>query len=274
MSKNIHPTHTLSSEELKERYIEIYPNIKRDIEFFIETYPQTSSPLFISGQIGSGKSTLLKSFLFDDQTIHYFDISDLFIQNPNDSMEVCLAILHKIIELIYPESDLSPIDYYIEKNKSNDMFDSFTSEEIIDTIQAYKKNNKTESKAIIVDGLDRLQELSDYNTIKDILFDYGYIWKSLEERLIFVTPLAFTQSNILLTDYNKVYESDSLSNTHITIPVPDPADCVFWKEFISIFSRDIPLALFTQREGKEMCVVHPLVDLESHPSADLVKIPF
>lgn len=100
MSRNIHPTNTWSSEELKELYIEI----------FIETYPQTFTPLFISGQIGSG----IKSFIFDNQAIHYFDISDLSIQNPNDSMDVCLAILHKIIELTYPESDLSSIDNLIE----------------------------------------------------------------------------------------------------------------------------------------------------------------
>ncbi|MEA2027401.1 MAG: hypothetical protein U9N49_00295, partial [Campylobacterota bacterium] len=184
MSKNIHPTHTLSSEELKDRYIEIYPEIKRDIEFFIETYPQTSTPLFISGQIGSGKSTLLKSFLFEDQTIHYFDISDLFIENPKNSMEVCLVIFNKIIELIYPESDLSPIDHLIERNKSDDMFNSFTSDDIIDIIEIYEKNNKANCKAIIIDGLDRLLELSDHNTIKEILFDYAYIWKLLEEKLI------------------------------------------------------------------------------------------
>ncbi|MEA2029423.1 MAG: hypothetical protein U9N49_10675 [Campylobacterota bacterium] len=209
--------------------------------------------------------------------------------------------------------------------------------------------------------MDRLLELSDHNTIKEILFDYAYIWKLLEEKLIFVTPLLFTQYNSALDAYNKVYEPDSLSNTHITIPVPDPTNLVFWKQFISIrakmddlklnaqkinklveisggllrgtlvvlrhllnlmyrdgdivvkekhiiklqedvkvslrnlqsslspqefekiafidkhkpsqipngalslFARDIPLVLFTQREEKTMCVIHPLIDLNEIP---------
>ncbi|RLA76599.1 MAG: hypothetical protein DRG30_02435 [Epsilonproteobacteria bacterium] len=88
IAKDIHPTHTLSMEELQERYIEIYPDIKRDIKFFIEVYEYASTPLFISGQIGSGKTTLLKSFLFDEPQIHYLDISDLSINNPNNPDEV------------------------------------------------------------------------------------------------------------------------------------------------------------------------------------------
>lgn len=362
MAKNIHPTHTLSEEELRARYIEIYPTVKRDIEFFIEVYPETSAPLFISGQIGSGKSTLLQNLAFDNPAIHYFDISDLTIVDPKNSLEVSFVILYKILELTTPHADLSSIEYLITKTQAYDPFDDFDSDVAIENIIRQLKNDiSIDSKAIIIDGLDRFLELSDYKTIKNILLDYAFIWKALKQKLIFVTPLLFTQSPQALTDYAKVYEADTLDQTHLTIPIPDPVNTVFWKTFVTIraqmddlkltdqqindlvelsggvlrgtlvilrhllnlmyrngdvvvndthiiqlredvqksldklmpsilskdwerleyidknqpstipndaihlFTKDIPLALFTQREGKVMCILHPLVDLNDIP---------
>lgn len=362
MAKNIHPTHTLSEEELRARYIDIYPNIKRDIEFFIEVYPETSAPLFISGQIGSGKSTLLQNMAFNNLTIHYFDISDLTIVDPKNSLEVSFIILYKILQLTTPNTDLSSIEYLITRTQAYDPFDDFDSDIAIENIiRKLKSDVSIDSKAIIIDGLDRFLELSDYKTIKNVLLDYAFMWKALKQKLIFVTPLLFTQSPQALIDYAKVYEADTLDQTHLTIPIPDPINIVFWKEFIAVraqmddlklsdqqinnlvelsggvlrgtlvllrhllnlmyrngdvvvkdvhikqikedvqkslsklmpsvlssdwealeyiykhkpstipnnaihlFIKDIPLALFTQREGKVMCILHPLVDLNDIP---------
>lgn len=361
MAKNIHPTHTLSDEELTSRYIEIYPSIKREIEFFIEVYPQTSAPLFISGQIGSGKSTLLKSFLFDNPKIYYCDISDVSIANPKDSLEVSLVIVYKIFQVTNSQADLSYIINLINKNRSDDFYDEVDITDVINTIQGLKNENTLESDAIIIDGLDRFLELSDYKTLTNVLLKYASIWKALEQKLIFVTPLLFTQSFQALTDYAKVYEADTLDQTHLTIPIPDPVNTVFWKTFVTIraqmddlkltdqqindlvelsggvlrgtlvilrhllnlmyrngdvvvkdthiiqlkkdvqnslsklmpspiskdwealeyidkykpyaipnnaihlFTKDIPLALFTQRDGKVMCILHPLVELSDIP---------
>jgi len=236
IAKNIHPTHTLSTEELQERYIEIYSDIKLDIEFFIEVYESTSTPLFISGQIGSGKTTLLKSFLFDEPQIHYFDISDLSIANPNSSEEVVFTILYEILKLTYPSSDLSFFESIIDGN--NDEYNAFFDiSDVIVNIQSLKSKKNIHFKAIIIDGLDRLLELSSYKTIKSILLEYASIWKALEQKLIFVTPLHFTQSNSLISEYAKVYESNTLDKTHLTIPVLDPSDTIFWKEFMRVRAK-------------------------------------
>lgn len=358
MAKNIHPTHTLSEEELRARYIEIYPNIKRDIEFFIEVYPETSAPLFISGQIGSGKSTLLQNLAFNNPKIHYCDISDLTIVDPKNSLEVSFVILYKILQLTSPNTDLSSLKHFIARTQTYDPFDDFDSDF---AIRQLNNNISIDSKAIIIDGLDRFLELSDYKTIKSILLEYAFMWKILKQKLIFVTPLFFTQSSQALAEYAKVYEADTLDQTHLTIPIPDPSNTVFWKEFITVraqmddlklsdqqindlvglaggvlrgtlvilrhllnlmyrngdvvvkdthiiqlkkdvqnslsklmpspiskdwealeyidkykpyaipnnaihlFTKDIPLALFTQRDGKVMCILHPLVELSDIP---------
>ncbi|MDD2780629.1 hypothetical protein [Sulfuricurvum sp.] len=361
MAKNIHPTHTLSEEELRARYIEIYPNIKRDIEFFIEVYPETSAPLFISGQIGSGKSTLLKSLVFNNAKMHYLDVSDLSIFNPNDSIDVTLLIVYKIFQLTNSQGDLSSIEELITKNRVDDIFFGVDNNDIINTIIEFKNKNTIKSKAIVIDGLDRFLELSNLKTITNVLLDLASIWKVLEQKLIFVTPLFFTQSSQALAEYAKVYEADTLDQTHLTIPIPDPINTIFWKEFIAVraqmdelklsdqqindlvglsggvlrgtlvilrhllnlmyrngdvvvkdthiiqlskdvqnslsklmpsplskdwealeyinkykpstipnnaihlFTKDIPLALFTQRDGKVMCILHPLVELSDIP---------
>ena len=361
IAKNIHPTHTLSTEELKERYLEIYSDVKRDIKFFIEVYESTSTPLFISGQIGSGKTTLLKSLLFDEPQIHYFDISDLSIANPHDAEDVVYQILYEILKLVYPSSDLSFFEELIDYSK-NDYHDNyFDNDNIMDGIHSLKNKQANEPKAIVIDGLDRLLELSSYRTIITILLEYAHIWKALEQKIIFVTPLYFTQSNSLISEYVKIYESNTLDKTHLTIPLPDPSDTIFWKEFmhirakieslklsdkqiddlvkisggllrstlvvlrhllnlmyrngdievkeyhieqlredvkrsldnlksqlsadeqailrdidskrpptipdnaISLFTKDIPLALFTKRDKKVFCMVHPLLDLNEIP---------
>lgn len=232
IAKNIHPTHTLSVEELKERYIEINSDIKREIEFFIEVYEYTSTPLFISGQIGSGKTTLLKSFLFDEPQIHYFDISDLSIANPHNSEEVVFTILYEILKLTYPSSNLSFFESIIDGNSP-----FLDISDVIVNIQSLKSEKNIHSKAIMIDGLDRLLELSSYKTIKSILLEYASIWKVLEQKLIFVTPLYFTQSNSLISEYARVYESNTLDKTHLTIPVLDPSDTIFWKEFMRVRAK-------------------------------------
>lgn len=247
MAKNIHPTHTLSDEELTSRYIEIYPSIKREIEFFIEVYPQTSAPLFVSGQIGSGKSTLLKSFLFDNPKIHYCDISDVSIANPKDSLEVSLVIVYKIFQLTNSQADLSYIINLINKNRSDDFFDDVDIDDVINTIQELKNENTLKSDTIIIDGLDRLLELSDYKTLIDVLLEHAPIWKALEQKLIFVTPLFFTQSQASLAEYVKRYQSDELDQTHITLPVPDPKNIILWKNFISVRAQLDALSLSDQQ---------------------------
>jgi hypothetical protein len=247
MAKNIHPTHTLSEEELASRYIEIHPAIRRDIEFFIQVYPQTSAPLFISGQIGSGKSTLLKSFLFDNPKIHYCDISDVSIANPKDSLEVSLVIVYKIFQVTNSQADLSYIINLINKNRSDDLYDEVGIDDIINTLQGLKNEHTLESNAIIIDGLDRFLELSDYKTLTTVLLKYASIWKVLEQKLIFVTPLLFTQSQESLAEYVKRYQSDELDQTHITIPVPDPNNIILWKNFISVRAQLDELSLSDQQ---------------------------
>jgi hypothetical protein len=299
---------------------------------------------------------------FDNPAIHYFDISDLTIVASKNPLEVSFVILYKILQLTSPNADLSSIDYLIARTQAYDPFDDFDSDVAIENIiRQLQSDISIECKAIIIDGLDRFLELSDYKTIKSVLLEYAFMWKALKQKLIFVTPLFFTQSSQALAEYAKVYEADSLDQTHLTIPIPDPSNTVFWKEFLTIraqmddlklsdqqiddlvelsggvlrgtlvilrhllnlmyrngdvvvkdahirqlredvqnslskimpvirtdewealeyidehnpptipnnaihlFTKDIPLALFTQREGKVMCILHPLVDLNDIP---------
>jgi len=251
MAKNIHPTHTLSDEELTSRYIEIYPSIKREIEFFIEVYPQTSAPLFISGQIGSGKSTLLKSFLFDNPKIHYCDIADLTIVDPKNAFEISLVIVDKFFRLTYPHADFTSIDNLIERTRDYDPFNNLMDEsEIITAIQSLKNEigeSQRETKAVIIDGLDRLLELSNLTILHGVLLEHAPIWKALGQKLIFVTPLFFTQSSKALVKYQEMYEMKELQKTHFTIPVPDPLNTVFWKEFIAVRAQMDDLNLSDQQ---------------------------
>lgn len=234
LAKNIHPSHTLSVEELQKRYINIHPTIRRDIEFFIEVYPNTSAPLFLSGQIGSGKTTLLKSLQMDDTAIHYFDISDVSIVDPKNSLEISLVLVYKIFQFLSPSSNFSNIKNMISATRELDYFHDIEMEDILQTIKQLKNDISIESKVIIIDGLDRFLELSDYKTIKSILFDDAFIWKAIGQKIIFVTPLFFTQLRPQLIEYSKTYQADELDKTHITIPVPDPTDISLWKQFVSV----------------------------------------
>ena len=121
-AKNIHPSHPLDLEELTQRYIDLYPNDKRDVEFFINGMPQNCSPLFISGQIGSGKTTLLKSLLLDkSDSILYYDISEYSFFDNKEPLEVVLVIIKEILKDIEISSKIGVdlINDLLHKIKSN-----------------------------------------------------------------------------------------------------------------------------------------------------------
>jgi hypothetical protein len=154
MAKNIHPMHTLSEEELRAR----------DIEFFIKASLQKSPPLFISGQIGSGKTTFFKSLLLDKNLpLHYFDLLALEVETPSNVLEVSLVILKQIFNLSNPIGDTSIIDTFISDARKKYDF-SFKEIDMRTFLKGYENKDST----VIIDGLDRLLELSSVSTIDQI----------------------------------------------------------------------------------------------------------
>lgn len=229
MAKNIHPTHTLSDEELESRYIEIYPTIKRDIEFFIHANPQKSPPLFISGQIGSGKTTFLKSLLLDKNlSVEYFDLSALEVEAPSNALEVSLVILKQILHLSDSTMDTTIIDTFISSARRK--YDFVFNETDMKTLLREYKCSK--DSTIIIDGLDRLLELSSVSTIDQILFDYAFIWKMLEQKLIFVTPLHWVVYPVAFNRYEEIYLPIKPARPHILLPSPSPDNMSFWDYFL------------------------------------------
>ncbi len=248
MAKNIHPTHTLSEEELHERYIEIYPSIKRDVEFFIHASPYKSPPLFISGQIGSGKTTFLKSLLLDKNLpVDYFDLSELEVEAPSNALEVSLIILKQILHLSNSIVDTTSIDTFISSARRK--YDFIFNETDMKALSREYKCSK--GSTVIIDGLDRLLELSSVSTIDQILFDYAFIWKMLEQKLIFVTPLHWVVYSAALDRYDKAYspvvQSDYL---HIILPSPDPEDRFFWDAFLDKRAKVDELRLTSWQRDK------------------------
>jgi hypothetical protein len=231
MAKNIHPTHTLSEEELASRYIEIHRAIRSDIEFFIQASPNDSSPLFISGQIGSGKTTFLKSLLLDEKNfpVDYFDLSELEVETPFNALEVSLVILKQIFHLSNPTMDTSIIDTFISNTRKEYDF-SFKEIDMKRLLKEYDCKKST----VIIDGLDRLLELSTIPTIDQILFDYAFIWKLLKQKLIFVTPLHWVLYEAALSKYEGAYSPPRVGSLqfHILLPSPHLMDRSFWDAFL------------------------------------------
>jgi len=253
MAKNIHPTHTLSDEELKARYIEIYPTIKREIEFFIQASPHDSPPLFISGQIGSGKTTFLKSLLLDENLsdenlpVDYFDLSELEVETRSNALEVSLVILKQIFHLSDPTMDTSIIDTFISNARKKYDF-SFKEIDMRRLLKVYDCKKST----VIIDGLDRLLELSTIPTIDQILFDYAFIWKLLKQKLIFVTPLHWVLYEAAFSKYEDAYCPLRVGSFqfHILLPSPSPMDTDFWDDFLDKRAKvgDLELTRSQKRE--------------------------
>lgn len=237
-AKNIHPSQPLDLEELTQRYIDLYPNDKRDVEFFINGMPQNCSPLFISGQIGSGKTTLLKSLLSDkSDSILYCDISEYSFFDNKEPLEVVLVIIKEVLKdiEISSESGIEPINNLLRKIKIN--FGAPSESEIESKIKSITEKYIKKEFVVIVDGLDRFLEQSDYKTVRSILFDCAYIWKIAKVKLIFVTPLHFCLLKPQLNEYRRIYSTDSLEQTHIVLHLQKMEDVKLWRKFIEVRAK-------------------------------------